>query len=202
MSTYGDIKLSVLQMIFATSGTTLASNTSTASYLNIMPSIINDGLNELRTKGKYKIKSLDITQDGTGSGLVQKYDFSMLVPDFYEFGNNKVYLDDGEEYKPTLDYKVEANKIFVLPSAKVGTWTVYYNAYPTQITASTTDNTEIDLDPEVEGLLKLYTAARVYLDDNAGFCTLWLNMYTDGLANLKSNEDKSTIEFTHTYESW
>lgn len=202
MSTYGNIKLAVLQMIFATTGKTLVSDTSTAPYLNIMPNIINNGLNELRTKGRYKIKSHDITQDGTDTGLVQKYDFSSLVSDFYEFGTNKVYLDDGEEYKPTLDYKVEASKVFVLPSSKIGTWTVYYNAYPTQITANTPDDTVIDLDPEVEELLILYTCSRVYLDDNAGFSTLWLNMYNDGLVALKSNEEGSTIEFTHTYGSW
>jgi hypothetical protein len=202
MSTYSNIKLAILQRIFAITGSTLVQNTNTTPYLNMMPDIINKGLNELRTKGKYKIKSHTITQDGTGAGLVQKYDFSTLLTDFYNFGTNKVYLDDGKEYKATLNYKTEANKIFVLPTSSIGTWTVYYNAYPTQITASTPDDTPIDLDPEVEELLILYTCSRVYLDDNAGFSTLWLNQYQDGLANLNPNADQPAVEFTHTYESW
>lgn len=202
MSTYGDIKLAILQRIFATTGSALASNTTTSPYLNMMPNIINKGINELRTKGRYKIKSHEITQDGTGTGLVQKYDFSSLVSDFYEFGTNTVYLDDGEKYGATQDFKVEANKIFVLPTTSIGTWTVYYNAYPIQITASTPDATAIDLDFEVEELLILYTCPRIYLDDNAGFCTLWLNMYDAGLLGLKPNGEQPVIVIEHSLESW
>lgn len=202
MSTYGDIKLAILQRIFATTGSVLASNTTTSPYLNMMPSIINSGLNELATAGKYIIKSHDIVQDGTGTGLVQKYDFADEVTDFYEFGSNPVYLDDGEEYKATLDYKIEANKNFVIPTSKVGTWTVYYNSYPTQVTKDTPDATALDIDKEVEELLILYTCPRVYLDDDDGYCKLWLDMYDVGLARLKPNTSQSKVVFDSPLESW
>lgn len=202
MITYGDLKLSILQRIFAATGNVLAVNTTTSPYLNMMPTIIRDGLNELATSGKYIIKSHDITQDGTGTGLVQKYDFTTEVTDFYNFGNNRVYLDDGEEYKSTLDYKVEANKVFVIPTESVGTWTVYYNSYPTQITATTADSTELDIAPEIEELLILYTCPRIYLDDDAGFCTLWHNLYDSTLAKLSPNSEAPLIVFDHPLESW
>lgn len=202
MSTYGDLKLSILQRIFATTGSVLAENTTTSPYLNMMPPIIKNGLNELATAGKYIIKSYEITQDGTGTGLVQKYDFSLLVDDFYEFGTNTIYLDDGEKYGPTHDYTIEANKILVLPTSKVGTWTVYYNSYPQQITKDTPDETELSLDKEIEELLILYTCPRIYLDDDAGLCTLWLNMYDAGIAKLKPNAPQPMIVFDHPLESW
>lgn len=202
MSTYGDIKLAILQRIFATTGNTLVSNNSTSPYLNVMPRVINSGLNELSTLKKYKIKSHDITQDGEDTGLVQKYDFKSLVSDFYEFGNNKVYLNDGDEYKETLDYKIEADKYFVLPSESEGTWTVYYNSYPAQITSATSDDAVMDIDPEIEELLILYACSRLYLDDDSGYCTLWLNMYDDGFNKLKSNAVPSGVVISHTFESW
>jgi hypothetical protein len=199
MVTLGDLKTSIHQRIFAITGTTLP---ATSAYLNLLPAIIRDGLNELATAGKYIIKSHDITQDGTGTGSVQKYDLSSLVTDFYDFGNNRVYYDDGEKYGPTLDYKTEANKIIVLPTAKVGTWTVYYNSYPQQITASTQDSTELEICPEIEELLILYTCPRIYLDDDAGFCSLWLNMYSDTIGKLNPNSEQPLVMFDHPLESW
>jgi hypothetical protein len=197
--TLGDFKTSVHQRIFAITGTTLP---TTSAYLNLLPAIIRDGLNELATAGKYIIKSHDITQDGSGTGSVQKYDLSSLVTDFYNFGENRVYYDDGEKYKATLDYKVEANKIIVLPTSKVGTWTVYYNSYPQQITASTPNDTPLEIDPEIEELLILYTCPRVYLDDDSGFCTLWLNMYDSTIAKLTPNSELPLVVIDHPFESW
>jgi hypothetical protein len=202
MITYGDLKTSILQRIFAITGSNLVQNTTTNPYLNMMPTIIRDGLNELATAGKYIIKSHEITQDGTGTGVVQKYDFSSLVASFYSFGDNRVYLDDGEKYGPALDYKIEANRIFVLPTTKIGTWTVYYNSYPQQITKDTPNETELDLDPEIEELLILYTCPAIYLDDDAGFCTLWLNMYEEKLKKLNPNVDQPLIIIEHIFESW
>ena len=62
-TTWGDVKIATLQKIFAITGDTLVSNTSTSPYIKSMPQVANEALQILSTAGKYIIKTLEITQN-------------------------------------------------------------------------------------------------------------------------------------------
>ena len=196
---YGDLKLFVLQKMFAVTGTSVVVNSSTTPYINSMPSVTNEALQLCSTAGKYIIKSVDITQDGTDPGIVKKYDLKALAPDFYSIGNNKVYFNDGTEYKPTTEYSTEGASIFVVPSIKVGTWTVYYNSYPTEITSATADNFVIDVDREVAAILPLYIASQLYKDDDVSLATQWRNEFESAFEKLVPTQTTPTVEFSVTW---
>lgn len=201
MITWEELKIFTLQKIFAITGDALIDNTTTSPYLKSMPQVANEALQLLSTAGKYIIKSHDITQDGTDPGIVKKHDFNTLVTDFYSFRD--VYLNNGEEYKETTDYKTEGNGIFVLPSKSIGTWTIYYNAYPQQITKNTNNETELSLDPEVSALLPLYMASQLYKDDDVALATTWRNEFEVARELLNANaSNMGTVELISPFKGW
>jgi len=191
---YGDLKLFTLQKMFAVTGTTIVVNSSTTPYINSMPAVANEALQLCSTVAKYIIKSVDITQDGTDPGLVMKYDLKTLAADFYSLGTNKVYFNDGEEYGATNDYSIEGSSIFVVPSETVGTWTIYYNSYPTEITSATLDAFVIDVDREVAAILPLYMASQLYKDDDVSLATGWRNEFEVAFEKLMPNAAVPTLE--------
>lgn len=197
--TWEDVQIFTLQKMFAITGDTLEENTTTIPYIKSMPQVANEALRLLCTSGKYITKSYVIEQDGLGVGAVAKYDFSVLVPDFYSFGSNKVFLEAEDEYRPTTDYLVEGKNIIVLRSKQSGKWTVYYNAYPQDIKKDTPGATELTLDPEVAVLLPLYMASQLYKDDDTGLATQWRNEFEVAKEQLLPNATPGTIEFDSTW---
>lgn len=198
--TWGDLKIFTLQKIFAITGDTLLTNSTTSPYLKSMPAVANEALQLLATAGKYIIKSYDITQDGTDAGLVKKYDFSTLLTDFYSFRD--VYLLTTDKYAETTDYDLEGASLFVLPSDSIGTWTVYYNAYPQEITRLTTDATVLSLDPEVSAIIPLYMASQLYKEDDITLATVWRNEFEVARELLVNSNRGGTIEVKSTFEGW
>lgn len=61
MMTWKDIKLAVLQKMFAADGTVIPSDESTKDYLAAMPYTANEGILMLSTAGKFLIKSKSIS---------------------------------------------------------------------------------------------------------------------------------------------
>lgn len=198
--TWDDLKIFTLQKIFAVTGDTLVDNSTTSPYLKSMPAIANEALQLLSTAGKYIVKSYEVTQDGTDTGLVQKYDLSTLTTDFYTF--REVYLTTTEEYGKTTDFHIEGDSIFVIPSESIGTWTIYYNAYPQSITKDTTGATVLALDPEVAAIMPLYMASQLYKEDDLAMATMWRNEFEVARELLFANTSLPSIEITHTYEGW
>lgn len=198
--TWDDLKIFTLQKIFAITGDTLVDNSTTSPYLKSMPAIANEALQLLSTAGKYIVKSYEVTQDGTDTGLVQKYDLSTLTTDFYTF--REVYLTTTEEYGKTTDFHIEGDSIFVIPSESIGTWTIYYNAYPQSITKDTTGATVLALDPEVAAIMSLYMASQLYKEDDLAMATMWRNEFEVARELLFANAPSYPVEFVHTYEGW
>lgn len=62
MVTWGDIRLTTLQKMYATKNgaTTIPTDSSTREYLSAMPAAANEALQMLATAGKFIIKSIDI----------------------------------------------------------------------------------------------------------------------------------------------
>ena len=198
--TWDDLKIFTLQKIFAITGDTLVDNSTTSPYLKSMPAVANEALQLLSTAGKYIVKSYSVTQDGTDTGLVQKYDLSALTTDFYTFRD--VYLTTTETYAKTNDFTIEGESLFVIPSESIGTWTIYYNAYPQAITKLTTGATVLALDPEVAAIIPLYMASQLYKEDDLAMATMWRNEFEVARELLFANAPAPSIEIVHTYEGW
>lgn len=106
-----------------------------------------------------------------------KYHMDKIVDDFYQLyeiyyeGESKPY------YLQVSSYYQEADKTLVLQRSEPGTYTVYYKAYPQQITLETSDDYELSLDPEVATLLPLYMASQLYKDDDNSISTVYRNEF-------------------------
>lgn len=192
--TWDDIRIACLQKMFLITGDTLIEDSTTEPYIKSMPYVANEGLKLLSTAGKYIVKSITITQDGEDEE-VNKYDLSELTTDFYSFGGNRVYYTDGENYKPTTYYSTEGKSVFVLFGSIAGTWEVFYNAYPQELTKDTLGTEELIVDPEVIVLLPLYMASQLYKDDDIGLATQWRNEFEVARELLLPNANIGTIEF-------
>lgn len=198
--TWEDLKIATLQRMFASTSNTLVENSSTLPYLNSMPQVANEALRLMSTAGKFIAKPYSITQDGTDTGLVQKYDLNTLTTDF--FAMRDVYLETEKEYRKTTDFIVEGKGIFVLPSAAVGTWTIYYNAYPQEITSSTPKETVLAIDPEVAALMPLYMAIQLYKDDDLTMTYYMRQEFDASFSRLAGNANPATIECSSMFEGW
>ena len=58
MATWEDIQIFTLQKMFAITGDTLVSNSSTLPYIKAMPQVANEALQLLSTAGKFITKSI------------------------------------------------------------------------------------------------------------------------------------------------
>ena len=135
-------------------------------------------------------------------GQFIKYDLKTLAEDFYNLFDNSIVYEKGGRpyYLNTTDYYRESDHILVLPADKPGMYTVYYHAYPTQISITTDDDYVMDLDPDVAVLLPLYMASQLYKDDDNGIATTYRNEFEVGLESLintssYSGKEKFTSEW-------
>lgn len=121
-------------------------------------------------------------------GKYVKYDLKELAPSFYNlFGNSLVYEgENATTYLNTTDYYKESDHILILPKDRPGMYTVYYNAYPGQITLETEDDYVLEIDKEVADLLPLYIASQLYKDDDNGIATTYRNEFEVGLESLRN----------------
>ena len=94
-------------------------------------------------------------------------------------------LETTDGYGRTQDWDLEGDNVLVLPGDTAGTYTVWYEAYPVQITASTPDDTELEMAKEAAALSPLYIAGELYKEDELALATMWRNEFEDGLVKLQ-----------------
>jgi hypothetical protein len=73
-------------------------------------------------------------------------------------------------------------------------YTIYYHAYPTEITIDTPDETVLAIDPDLAVLLPLYMAAALYMDDDLAISTTLRNQFEVGLEALTDTSQYSGKE--------
>lgn len=187
--TWKDIKLATLQKMFAAEGTEIPSDESTIDYIAGMPFVANEALQMLSTAGKFILKSIQIEHTKSKNIEDCRYDLKELAPDFYQLGENQVYYQspDGETYMQYTRYAKEGDSVIVLYGSETGTYTVYYRAYPVEITNLTEDDYELPLDREVVVLLPLYMASQLYKDDDNGIATSYRNEFEVALERLSAS---------------
>lgn len=130
--------------------------------------------------------------------LIEDYvdDFYMLDPQgIYFEGNYNTYLN-------TADFYQEADRTLLFDRDTKGSFTVYYKAYPPQITANTEDDYELPLYPEIVPLMPLYMASQLYKDDDNGIATSYRNEFEVAFERLKNGANRATKEEFTSESGW
>ena len=132
-----------------------------------------------------------------------KYDMTALAPDFYMIDPQGIYYEGAyQKYLQTADFYQEGTKTLVLDRDMIGNFTIYYRAYPEQITTETEDTDELPLDPEVYALLPLYMASQLYKDDDNGIATAYRNEFEVGFDRLVNSANLSAYEKFTSESGW
>lgn len=132
-----------------------------------------------------------------------KYDLSQLAEDFYMIDPQGIYFEGAyQKYLQTSDFYQEGTKTLVLDRDMVGSFTVYYRAYPIQITTETEDDYELPIDPEVYVLLPLYMASQLYKDDDNAIATAYRNEFEVGFERLVNSANLSAYEEFTSESGW
>jgi hypothetical protein len=121
-----------------------------------------------------------------------RYNLREIAEDYYTLRD---VIREDRGYKKTTDFRFEGDSIFILPFSASGSYTVYYNAYPEQITAETPDSYVLPLDPDVRVLIPLYVASQLYKDDENDLATIWRNEFEIALSSLDSTTHAGKEEF-------
>lgn len=171
MYTYKDLKISVLQKLGEarnTLGNNITLNTNINDYITAIPHLLNEALQYCATAGRFIIKTLTITQDGTDTGKYIRHDLRELASDFYSLYEKEVYFEDTNGYVAATNYSFEGDRYFVTDPTIAGTWTIYYNSYPQNVT-NITDKTEINVADEVFALLAYHIAGELLLANDEDY---------------------------------
>lgn len=131
-----------------------------------------------------------------------KYHMDKLLEDFYQL--YEIYYEgpDKPYYLQVSSYYQEADKTLVLQRNEPGTYTVYYKAYPSQITLDTPDDYELALDPEVATLLPMYMASQLYKDDDNSISTVYRNEWEVAFERLSQNSNAPHKEEFTSESGW
>ena len=126
-----------------------------------------------------------------------KYDLKEMAPDFYMIDPQGIFYDGPyQTYLQTSDFYQEGTKTLVLDRDMVGSFTIYYRAYPIEINSLTSDDYELPIDPEVYVLLPLYMASELYKDDDFAVATSYRNEFEIGFERLVNSAN------INAYEEW
>lgn len=132
-----------------------------------------------------------------------KYDMTKIADDFFMIDPQGIYFEGAyQKYLQTSDFYQEGTKTLVLDRDMIGSFTIYYRAYPQQITDSMLDTDELPLDPEVYALLPLYMASQLYKDDDNGIATAYRNEFEVGFERLVNSANLSAYEQFTSDSGW
>ena len=132
-----------------------------------------------------------------------KYDMKALAPDFYMIDPQGIFYEGAyQQYLQTTDFYQEGTKTLVLDRDMIGNFTIYYRAYPEQLTSETDDEYELPIDPEVYVLLPLYMASQLYKDDDNGIATAYRNEFEIGFDRLVNSANLSAYEEFTSESGW
>lgn len=217
--TWGELQTITLQKVFAISDGNLVEDDTTREYLSAMPGAANEALELLATAGRF-IKKLAVFQQGgqepqpqpegeestdeeevtkwypLGEGM-RRYDLGVLLEDFYSLDVDGVYFSGVKDYYRPANWTMEAGRVFVLPADVEGTWRMWYNAYPPELTAKTENDYVLPLYPEVAALLPLYMASQLYKDDDISVATQYRNEFEVGREALLSGKTRGHLGKDH-----
>ena len=193
-----DIKLATLQKMFSAEGSNIPTDDSTRDYIAGMPYAANECLQMICTSKKYIIKSVDIhPEDGIEVGSFRRFNMKDIASDFFEF-HGEVYYTKENVHQRTDKYYAENDSILV-DKYEDGIFTVYYRAYPEEITINTEDDYELPVTPDVASILPLYMASQLYKEDDNGIATSLRNEFE--VAYDRLSQDNYSVKLESFNES-
>lgn len=216
--TWKDLKILTLQKVFAINDGRLKEDDTTREYLTAMPGAANEGLELLVTAGRFLKRHCEIHQGveteaeetgetgeepkENGEKMIRaplrqgysRYDLMELLGDFYNLDSDGVAFQSpgGTVDRRTMEWFMEAGRVLVLPGDLEGVWSIWYNAYPPELTAETEDDYVLPLYPEVAALLPLYMASQLYKDDDISIATQYRNEFEVGRDALRDAAQRGT----------
>ena len=195
VTTWDDIRMTVLQKLFVSVGDVVTVNDSTRDFLKAMPAAYNESVMALSTTNRFITKHFEVPADGlTGTVMV---DLASIVDDFFQMKPDGIYFTDtngntfrcfGQEY---ID-----NDLLLLDGKKTGVYRIYYYAYPLKATAETEGTADMQLDPDVAVLVPLYMASQLFKEDEIAIATQYRNEFEMGREDLtRERNGRMTGEF-------
>ena len=133
-----------------------------------------------------------------------RYFMKKLCADFYQMGDNQIYYEGNSEngYIQTSRYFRESDNVLVLDRNYPGSYTIYYRAYPEEITTITPDEYELPLDRDMAVLMPLYMASQLYKDDDNGVATAYRNEFEVALESLIDSSTSQGYEEFSSESGW
>lgn len=189
ITTWDEIRTSVLQKLFLSTDDAVVENDSNRDYLKAMPEEYNAAVMLLSTSNRYITKYLEITSTGLTNTLIVDLDYE--VNDLFQLKPNEIYFVDDDGFYKYNGYKMISNSTMVLDGTRQGVYRIYYYAYPMKATSKTKGDADMQLDPDVAVLVPLYMASQLYKDDDIAIATQYRNEFEIGREELKRERNGS-----------
>lgn len=199
-------------------GKSLVSSTpisNPSSFVEVKDNLINDADEKVRfvftSSNQLSIKSIGLyvcdfpnTRDIPPYKKYIRYNIRDYAPDYYQLDNSQIYYEGGmgSQYIQTSDYFQEGNKVLVLPRSENGNYTIYYKAYPEQITDKTANDYILPIDDEVAPLIPLYMASQLYKDDDNAIATTYRNEFEVAFERLSQKTNTPVLESFNSKSGW
>ena len=118
------------------------------------------------------------------------YDMSTLAEDFMTFCEPPIKQ---EECSSALNqaYRVEQNRVLMLPYGEDGFYRVHYNRRPKQLVNTgdpDEDMMELDLDADLAAMMPLLTAAYIWAEDEPELAEYYLTLYRERAAEVAASD--------------
>lgn len=200
ITTWDEIRMSVLHKLFLSTGDSVIENDSNRDYLKAMPEEYNAAVMLLSTTNRYITKYLEVTSTGLTDVLTVDLDYE--VNDMFQIKQNEIYFIDGDGFYKYKGCKTIGNNTLLLDGKRQGVYRIYYYAYPIKATANTTGGTDMQLDPDVAVLVPLYMASQLYKDDDIAIATQYRNEFEIGREELKKERNASMMGSFVSVTGW
>ena len=125
----------------------------------------------------------------------KRYNLRELTEDFYSLKKDDMPREAGINivaYENNADYHWEGDSTLVLNNNQTGVWRVYYNSYPQVIPADITDETEIDVLPEVAAVIPFYIAGQLLMSEDEDYSSERLNEFESRRIELLQVKEEPT----------
>lgn len=178
MKTWKDIKMEALGLMFSRTDNgevVTLPNEDVADFTNEMADAANYALRDMATVMPIR-RAVDIPQTG-GGGTWKKYDLKELASDFARLMPNRVTWTDGVDYEQSCDYLPDGPHGILLRERGSGAYSVWYEAYPEEVTKDTPDEQTFSLAPEALDLVPIYMASRIFGEEDISVAVHYLNQY-------------------------
>ena len=116
-----------------------------------------------------------------------RYDISALKADFLALASPPI-VDDDTHLLLNQGYEVENGRVILLPYNANGVYRIQYHKTPASLVnegSASTDETVIDLDPDLCALLPTLVAAYVWVEDEPSKAEYYMSLYRELAADVE-----------------